>query len=323
MSRINSLISVAIAFTGVIISQAVLAQAHDDHGAANHAHPNVAVDCTNLATPPWEGLPENDRLQLAALQQENSAYNTPELASAAGFMPVLGDIPGMGVHWVHAGRMGDALDVNAPDNLMFASIDGKDQLVGAAYTFYDVPDTQMPIPFDSDLAKWHDHPQFAPEGQTLHMIHIWFVPSSNGPFAGLNFHLPFRTAGVAVPSSCWMADEAVAERIQIVSFALVPPRMFGPDSAQRAAPPRPDRTEMIAALDSAARDDDQDAWVAAADVFIADLTEFERDTVAGMLGILNLNQMSSAERDAAGIAQPRSGREEQDGHGGNDGHDGH
>ena len=66
---------------------------------------------------------------------------------------------------------------------------------------------------------------------------------------------------------------------------------------------------MIAALDTAARDVDHDAWVAAADVFIADLTEIERDTVAGMLGILNLNQMSSAERDAAGIAQPASGRD--------------
>jgi hypothetical protein len=140
------------------------------------------------------------------------------------------------------------------------------------------------------------------------MLHIWFVPSSNGPFAGLNFWLPFRTAGIAVPSSCWMADEADSERIQIVSFALVPPQRVGRGAAQQAAAPRPDRTQMIAALDAAARDVDHDAWVAAADVFIADLTEFERDTVAGMLGILNLNQMSSAERDAAGIVQPSSGR---------------
>ncbi len=306
MSRINSLIGVVIAVAGFMIPLTVLAQAHDADG---HTHPNMAVDCTNLATPPWDGLSEMPRQQMASLQQQTSALNTPEAAEAAGFMPVLGDIPGMGVHWVHAARMGDPLDVNAPDNLMFASIDGKDQLVGAAYTFYDEIDTDKPVPFESELAKWHDHPQFAPEGQTLHMIHIWFVPSSNGPCAGLNFWIPFRTAGIAVPSSCWMADEADAERIQIVSFALVPPRMFGREAAQQAAAPRPDRTEMIAALDAAARDVDHDAWVAAADLFIADLTEFERDTVAGMLGILNLNQMSSAERDAAGIAQPASGRD--------------
>ena len=186
MSRINSLTNIALVIASCIIQQALFAQSH---GGANHHHPNVAVDCTNLATPPWNGLPEKDRLQLASLQQQNAAYNTPEAASAAGFMPVLGDVPGMGVHWVHASRMGDPVDVNAPDNLMFANIDGKDQLVGAAYTFFDVPDTDEPIPFDSELAKWHDHPQFAPEGQTLHMIHVWFVPSSNGPFAGLNFNL--------------------------------------------------------------------------------------------------------------------------------------
>ena len=305
MSRINSLIGVAIAVAGFMIPLTVLGQAHDADG---HSHTNMAVDCTNLAMPPWDGLPEKDRLQLATLQQQFSALNTPEAATAAGFTPVLGDIPGMGVHWIHAARMADPVDVNVPDNLMFASIDGKDQLVGAAYTFVDVPDTDEPIPFDSELAKWHDHPQFAPEGQTLHMIHIWFVPSSNGPFAGLNFWLPFRTAGIAVPSACWMADEADSERIQIVSFALVPPQRFGRGAVQQAAAPRPERTQMIAALDAAARDVDHDAWVAAADIFIADLSEIERDTVAGMLGILNLNQMSSAERDAAGIAQPASGR---------------
>ena len=306
MSRINSLVGVAIAVAGFMTPLTALAQAHDADG---HSHTNMAVDCTNLATPPWNGLAEMDRLQMATLQQQISALNTPEAAKAAGFMPVLGDIPGMGVHWVHAARMADPVDINAPDNLMFASIDGRDQLVGAAYTFYDVPDTDEPIPFDSELAKWHDHPQFAPEGQTLHMLHIWFVPSSNGPFAGLNFWLPFRTAGVAVPSSCWMADEADSERIQKVSFALVPPRRFGRGDAQPVDAPRPERTQMIAALDVAARDVDHDAWVAAADRFIADLSEIERNTVAEMLGILNLNQMSSAERDAAGIAQPASGRD--------------
>ena len=300
MSRINSLIAVAVAVACFMIPLTAFSQAHD---AGGHSHPNVAVDCTNLATPPWNGLAEMDRRQMSTLQQQISPLSTPEAAKAAGFMPVLGDIPGMGVHWVHAARMGDPVDVNAPDNLMFASIDGRDQLVGAAYTFYDVPDTNKPLPFDSELAKWHDHPQFAPDGKTLHMLHIWFVPSSNGPFAGLNFWLPYRTAGVAVPSSCWMADEKDSERIQIVSFGLVPPRMFGREATPADAP-SPERTQMIAALDVAARDVDHDAWVAAADIFIADLSETERATVAGMLGILNLNQMSSAERDSAGIEQP-------------------
>ena len=308
MSRINSLFCAAIVAAGIINPNLALSQDHAAHGAPSHNHASAPVDCVNLSMPPWNGLPEAARLQMATLQEDISALSTPEAAKAAGFNPVLGDIPGMGVHWVHPARMVDPVDINLPDNLMFASIDGRDQLVGAAYTFTDVPDTKEPVPFDSDLAKWHDHPQFAVNGQTLHMLHVWFVPSSNGPFAGLNFWLPYRTAGIAVPSSCWMADEADAERIQIVSFALVPPQTFGRGAAPKAEAPSVERTSMIAALDAAAGDGDHDAWVAAADVFIADLSETERDTVAGMLGILSLNQMSSAERDAAGIEQPSNGR---------------
>jgi hypothetical protein len=268
----------------------------------------MAVSCTDLAMPPWNGLPDSDRLQLARVQQQVSALNTPEAAQAAGFNPVLGDIPGMGVHYTNSARGRDGVDVNAVDHLMFANIDGREQLVGAAYAFVDVPDTKEPIPFDSDLAMWHDHPQFAQQGQTLHMLHVWFIPSSNGPFAGLNFWLPYRSAGVTPPSSCWMADDADARRIQTVSFGLVPPRRGFGRGAQAAAP-QPDRTELMAALDAAARADDHDAWVAAADRFIADLTPAEIARVEGTLGSLNDNQMSTAQRDAAGIAQPGSGRD--------------
>ena len=309
MSRIMSVLSVTVAVTALIAPRSALAQAQDhahEPGTEAHSHVGAAVSCETLATPPWAGLPDMDRLRMTALREEITALNTPELAIAAGFNPALGDIPGMGVHYVKSGGGPDDVDVNAPNHLMFAEMDGTDKLVGAAYAFVDVIDTDAVIPFDSDLANWHDHPQFAGDGQTLHMLHIWFIPSSNGPFAGLNFWLPYQTAGVAVPSSCWMADDADALRIQTVSFALVPPRRFGRQA--EAAAPRPERTEMIAALDAAAIAVDHDAWVAAADVFIADLSDSERTRVQGLLGNLGANQMSSAERDAAGIAQPGSGR---------------
>ena len=309
MSRIMSVLSVTVAVTALIAPRSALALAQDpahEPGTEAHSHVGAAVSCETLATPPWAGLPDMDRLKMTALRQEITALNTPELAIAAGFNPALGDIPGMGVHYVKSGGGPDDVDVNAPNHLMFAEMDGTDKLVGAAYAFVDAIDTDAVVPFDSDLANWHDHPQFAGDGQTLHMLHIWFIPSSNGPFAGLNFWLPYRTAGVAIPSSCWMADDADALRIQTVSFALVPPRRFGRQA--EAAAPRPERTEMIAALDAAAIAVDHDAWVAAADVFIADLSDSERTRVQGLLGNLGANQMSSAERDAAGIAQPGSGR---------------
>jgi len=268
-------------------STTAFAQHHDD----GHAHMGPVVSCTDMATPPWAGLPDGDRKQMVTLQQNLAGLGTPEAAIAAGFNPVLGDIPGMGVHYINIGlaMRGTNLDVNTPDQLLFS----QDQLVGAAYSFTDVPDTKVPLPFDSDLASWHDHPQFAADGQTLHMLHVWFVPSSNGPFAGLNFWLPYQTAGVETPNPCWMHDARDADRIRKVSFALVAPEV--------------ERIEMLAALDTAASADDHDAWVTAADRFIADLSSKEVAQVQGLLGVLGENQMSSAERDAAGIPQPSRG----------------
>ena len=315
MSRIMSVVGVAIAVAGIITPLSAFSQAHDAH---EHAHMGPVVSCTDLATPPWTGLPDTDREQVATLRQELASLSTPEAAKAAGFNPVLGDIPGMGVHYINITRAmrGKNLDVNIPDQLLFASIDGQDQLVGAAYSFTDVPDTDVPLPFDSEFASWHDHPQFARNGQTLHMLHVWFVPSSNGPFAGLNFWLPYRTAGIEIPNPCWMADETDAERIRNGSFALVPLRQDGATSTDGvagatgySASPSAERREMLAALDIAARADDHDAWVSAADRFIADLSSSEVTRVQGLLGVLGTNQMSSAERDAAGIAQPSRGRD--------------
>ncbi len=296
MSRILSLVGVTIVVAGVMAPRSALSQATaDDHAADGHSHANAPVSCTTLASPPWMGLPELDREQIAALRLEMSALNTPEAARAAGFNPVLGDIPGMGVHYVNMLRNMDGVHIDAPDHLMFSTIDGQEQLVGAAYAFIDVPDTDEPIPFQSDLATWHDHPQFADQGRTLHMLHIWFVPSSNGPFAGLNFWLPYRTAGIEPPSSCWMADPADAERIQTVSFALVPPRQ--PAAADRFAERQAARGDMLSALDAAARAVDHDAWVAAADRFLSDLNDAERTAVQQLLGVLNDAQMSTAQRE--------------------------
>jgi hypothetical protein len=237
-----------------------------------------------------------DREQFAALRAAVSGLETPEAARAAGFNPALGDIPGMGVHYVHSARSRDGVQRNAPDHLLFVEIDGRERLVGAAYAFVDVPETEIPIPFESELAKWHDHPEFADDGRTLHMLHTWFIPSSNGPFAGLNFWLPYLTAGIAPPSSCWMADEADADRIRTVSFALVPPRARPGQPAPQVTEPSAERVKILAVLDFAARALDHDGWVEAADSFLADLSESERMRVALTLRALTQAQMSSAQR---------------------------
>jgi len=295
MARIVSVVGVTMAVVAVMAPRSALSQT--DHAEDGHSHASAPVSCTTLASPPWTGLPDADRLQFASLQQTMAALRTPEAARAAGFQPALGNIPGMGVHYVNSARGRDPVNIDEPDHLMFSSVDGQEQLVGAAFAFVDFPDTDEPIPFQSELATWHDHPQFADEGRTLHMLHVWFIPSSNGPFAGLNFWLPYHSAGIATPSSCWMADEADANRIQNVSFALVPPSARrGPEALQRYEARQAERSELLAALDAAALAVDHDAWVTAADVFLADLTQVERRTVEVLLSRLNMAQMSSGER---------------------------
>ena len=64
---------------------------------------------------------------------------------------------------------------------------------------------------------------------------------------------------------------------------------------------------MIAALDAAAGDVDHDAWVAAADVFIADLTETERDTALKELKVTIVKPTGvPATGLGAGISNPEA-----------------
>lgn len=300
MLRRTLIVSVSTAFAAWLPT-AVRAQTHD-HAAdqAAHDHAGPIVDCTTLATPPWTGLPTSDREQVERLQRSLAELTTPEAARAAGFTPALGDIPGMGVHYVNPRRMVDGVQLDAPDHLLFATIDGEDRLVGAAYAFRDVPDTNEPIPFESDLARWHDHPQFASQGQTLHMLHVWFIPSSNGPFAGLNFWVPFRQAGIEPPSACWMSNDEDVRRIQLVSFALAP-REWGQDGATVVSSEQQgERASIVADLDAAARAGDRDAWFAAADRFLGDLSRSEMVAVEATLRALTMAQMSTEQRESVG-----------------------
>jgi hypothetical protein len=309
MSRTACLIAFTLA--GPLLGPRTAVAQHDDHahdpGTAAHSHASPVVDCTTLAAPPWSGLGEADRQRFVAAQRAVAGLTTPEAAIAAGFRPALGDIPGMGVHYVNAERGRDGIHVDQPDHLMFAPVGGEPTLVGAAYAFIDVPSTDEPLPFDSDLAHWHDHPQFAPAGMTLHMLHVWFVPSSNGPFAGLNFWLPFHGAGITPPSACWMSDPEIAEQIQRVSFALVPPnndlatQLPGGQASADAEEVPVERRQILADLDAAARASNLNQWIGAADRFLANLTPREQRRTAMLLQVLGSAQMSSEQRDALGI----------------------
>ena len=55
---------------------------------------------------------------------------------------------------------------------------------------------------------------------TLVMLHVWFVPSPDGPFAGTNPNLPFWAVGLAAPDASRMHDPAFKSRVYRASLAL-------------------------------------------------------------------------------------------------------
>ncbi len=146
--------------------------------------------------------------EIAEVAKATQALGVQSAAATAGFKPVFGWIPTMGVHWVDDSRMAKEKqsDLATPNNLMFSKIDGRDSLVGAAYAYVaPVADTARPALFDG-TPPWHEHQDLAPPGETLVMLHVWFVPSPDGPFANTNPNLPFWAAGLAAPEASRMHD---------------------------------------------------------------------------------------------------------------------
>ena len=179
---------------------------------------HTAVAEAQDASPVSPAAQAEVRKVVAAVQRLGS----PEAARANGFEPQLGWFPTMGVHWVNEPRMepGKKLELGAPAHLMFSPIAGKDSLVGAAYAYFaPLSDTTRPATFDGN-PPWHEHPNLAPAGHTLAMLHVWFVPSPDGLFAGHNPNLPFWALGLTPPDPARMRDPATDTRIRKTALAL-------------------------------------------------------------------------------------------------------
>jgi hypothetical protein len=199
------------------------AQSHSHHGRA-------AVSAAALA-------------QIREVQRALQPITTPEAARTAGFEAALGWIPMMGTHFVHGQRMLDGKSANssrtAPSQLMFSPVGGKETLVGAAFAYYAPVNAASPPPVLFDGAPaWHDHPDLAPPGTNMLMLHVWFVPSPDGPFAGLNPFLPFWAAGVTPPDASRLTDSATSVAVRTAAVALaeiVDPAGLFPVLARRPA----------------------------------------------------------------------------------------
>src|SRR5262245_62331716 len=212
--------SITVTAAVILTPLALGAQAHTQHSSP-------AVSAAALA-------------QVRDVEQSAKSLATPDLAREAGFEPTLGWIPMMGTHWVNGPRMLQGKNVTRaePAQLMFSPVGGKETLVGVAYAYYaPARDGEPPVIFDGAPA-WHDHPDLAPPGPNLVMLHVWFVPSPDGPFAGLNPFLPYWAAGVTPPDVERMRDPAVALRVRTAALALaeiVDPKGLFPILARRPA----------------------------------------------------------------------------------------
>lgn len=214
--------------------------------------------------------------QIRALEQALGPIRDSETAQAAGFMPVFGWIPTMGTHWVSAARMmsGKRFESGDPPQLMFSSIGGNSKLVGAAYAFLAAEgDSTRPASFDGN-PPWHEHPDLAPPGMTLVMLHVWFVDSPDGPFAGHNPWLPFWALGLVPPDGDRLQDPDDSRRIRATALALgevvdsagVFPRLAQRTGVQQAlAPHRTAIRGLIPTLDRRQKSGDRPGWNRIAD----------------------------------------------------------
>ena len=112
---------------------------------------------------------------------------------------------------------------------MFAPVDGKPRLVGAAYAYLHPTRAALPEGFDGRADHWHTHDDLTNvPGKHLVMTHVWFVDAPGGPFARYNPWLPFLGAGLATPPASALHDAASARRVRELALALTlvtqPPR---------------------------------------------------------------------------------------------------
>lgn len=162
------------------------------------------------------------RREIDSVARAAASLASTSAAAAAGFRPVFGWIPTMGVHYVAMNRMlkAEQSTLADPSNLMFSKIAGRDSLVGAAFAYIAPSDDSVPPRLFDGAPAWHEHPDLAPPGQRLVMLHVWFVPSPDGPFAGTNPNLPFWAAGLAAPDSARLHDSAFSLRVRKAGLAL-------------------------------------------------------------------------------------------------------
>lgn len=213
------------------------------------------------------------RAQLAEARRGTAALSTPAAAVAAGYRPVFGDVPLQGEHYARTDLVaGGRFDPARPSVLMFAPVNGRETLVGAAYAYMHPLGAPLPEGFDGTADKWHDHADLVSSpGRQLVMVHAWFVDAPDGPFARHNPNLPYLAVGLVPPAASVFADHASAAGALALGRALAlaaepPPAVLaveerGGEAVRREAAARRRQIEaLVPRLRAAQRSGDRAAY---------------------------------------------------------------
>ncbi|HEX5727738.1 MAG TPA: hypothetical protein VFX98_19865, partial [Longimicrobiaceae bacterium] len=180
---------------------------------AGHAH----------AHPAEEHSPEL-HAQLEEVRRATERYRDHAAAVRDGYRRFGQEAPLAGEHWYRPDLVGIPFDLRRPSTLMYATVGGRRELVGVAYTVYRVDGEPLPEGFSGGADTWHVHDvrrlalalsedrpflrwlverrmdrgKLGHEGRPLlTMVHAWvWSDNPDGVFAHHNRALPYLRAGL-------------------------------------------------------------------------------------------------------------------------------
>lgn len=202
MNRLLLALPLGVALAAALGAGSVGGQAAAD-AHSGHAAPRAA----SVGGPV---LSAKAKAQLAEARRGTASLSTPRAAIAAGYHPVFGDVPLQGEHYARTDLVtGGRFDPARPSVLMFAPVNGRETLVGAAYAYMHPVGAPLPEGFDGTADEWHDHADLVSSpGKQLVMVHAWFVDAPEGPFARYNPNLPYLAVGLVPPAAAVFTDHA-------------------------------------------------------------------------------------------------------------------
>lgn len=139
-------------------------------------------------------------------------YRDQRAAIADGYRAIGPEAPAMGQHWLHPGLLVAArFDIEHPPILEYVTVQGRPVLAGVGYALPLEPG-ELPPDSPAGRAAWHSHAGGVEEesvrlshdethaehdAERVAVLHAWVrVENPAGPFAPLNWALPFVRAGL-------------------------------------------------------------------------------------------------------------------------------